>query len=51
MMCDLAEGVFTVTNPVPKPGLARLARRSAKRHGVRLSGLLRDTLSGARVFR
>ena len=31
MVCDLAEGVFTVTNPVPKPGLARLARRSAKR--------------------
>ena len=40
-----------MTNPVPKPGLARLARQSAKRHGVRLSGLLRDTLSGARVFR
>jgi electron transfer flavoprotein-quinone oxidoreductase len=51
MMCDLVEGVFTVTNPVPKPGLARLARRSAKRHGVRLPGLLRDTLAGARVFR
>jgi electron transfer flavoprotein-quinone oxidoreductase len=51
MVCDLAEGVFTVTNPEPKPGLARLARRSAKRHGVRLSRLLRDTLSGARVFR
>jgi electron transfer flavoprotein-quinone oxidoreductase len=51
MLCDLAEGVFTVTNPVPKPGLARLAHRSAKRNGVRLSGLLRDTLSGARVFR
>jgi electron transfer flavoprotein-quinone oxidoreductase len=51
MMCDLAEGVFTVSNPEPKPGLARLARRSAKRNGVRLGGLLRDTLAGARVFR
>jgi electron transfer flavoprotein-quinone oxidoreductase len=51
MMCDLAEGVFTVTNPVPKPGMIRLARRSARRHGVRLPGLLRDTLTGARVFR
>jgi electron transfer flavoprotein-quinone oxidoreductase len=51
LLCDLAEGIFTVTNPDPKPGLLRLARRSARRHQVRLGGLLRDTLSAARVFR
>jgi electron transfer flavoprotein-quinone oxidoreductase len=51
LVCDLAEGLFTVTNPVPKPGMLRLARRSAKRNGVRLSSLLRDGLAGGRVFR
>ncbi len=51
LVCDLAEGLFTVTNPVPKPGLLRLARGSAKRNGIRLSSLLRDGLAGGRVFR
>jgi electron transfer flavoprotein-quinone oxidoreductase len=51
LLCDLAEGVFTVTNPRPKPGLLRLARRSAQRNGVRVSELLRDAAAGARVFR
>jgi electron transfer flavoprotein-quinone oxidoreductase len=51
LVCDLAEGLFTVTNPVPKPGLLRLARRSAKRNGVRLSSLLRDGQAAGRVFR
>jgi electron transfer flavoprotein-quinone oxidoreductase len=45
------EGLFTVSNPEPKPGLLRLARRSARRNGIRLGGLLRDGLAGARVFR
>jgi electron transfer flavoprotein-quinone oxidoreductase len=51
LLCDLAEGIFTVTNPEPKPGLLRLARRSARRHQVGLGGLLRDTITTARVFR
>ncbi len=51
LLCDLAEGIFTVTTPEPKPGLLRLARRSARRHQVRLPGLLRDTIATARVFR
>ncbi|HEY6277404.1 MAG TPA: FAD-dependent oxidoreductase [Streptosporangiaceae bacterium] len=51
LICDLAEGVFTVTNPEPKPGLLWLARRSARRHRVRTGGLLHDTLAAARVFR
>jgi electron transfer flavoprotein-quinone oxidoreductase len=51
LICDIAEGLFTVSNPEPKPGLLRLARRSARRNGIRLGGLLRDGLAGARVFR
>jgi electron transfer flavoprotein-quinone oxidoreductase len=51
LICDIAEGLFTVTNPEPKPGLLRLARRSARRNRVKLGGLLRDGLAGGRVFR
>ena len=38
MICDLVEQVFTVTNPEPKPGLARLFRDDRGGHGVRLAG-------------
>jgi electron transfer flavoprotein-quinone oxidoreductase len=51
LMCDLAEGMFTVTNPQPKPGLLRLARRAARRNQVGLGELLRDGVAAARVFR
>jgi electron transfer flavoprotein-quinone oxidoreductase len=51
LLCELAEGVFTVANPQPKPGMLRLARRSAKLHQIRVTTLLRDTLAAARAFR
>lgn len=51
LLCDLTEGVFTVTNPVPKPGVLRLLRRSATHHQVSLAGLIRDGLAAMRVFR
>jgi electron transfer flavoprotein-quinone oxidoreductase len=51
LACDLAQGLFTVTNPRPKPGLVALARRAARQHGVRLTELARDGLAAARVFR
>jgi electron transfer flavoprotein-quinone oxidoreductase len=51
MLCDLAEGVFTVTNPEPKPGLLRLARRSAARSGVTVRQLASDAFLGLRIFR
>jgi electron transfer flavoprotein-quinone oxidoreductase len=51
LICDIAEGMFTVTNPRPKPGVLRLARSAARRNGLRLSELLRDAAAGARVFR
>jgi electron transfer flavoprotein-quinone oxidoreductase len=50
MMCDLVEGMFTVTNPRPKPGAVRLARQVALRHGVKLRELAADTIRAARIF-
>ena len=42
MVCDVAEGLFTVTDPAPKPGLFRLVRAAAKQNGVRMADLARD---------
>jgi electron transfer flavoprotein-quinone oxidoreductase len=50
MLCDLVQGLFTVDNPRPKPGLRRLLRRSAKTHGIRRRDLVRDGLAGLRSF-
>lgn len=51
LMADLAEGVFTVTNPVPKPGVVKLGLRAAKRNGLSLRELALDALAIGRVFR
>ncbi len=51
LITDIAEGVFTVTNPTPKPGIIRLLRRAAKRNGVSLRELAADTVRIGRVFR
>lgn len=50
LVCDLAEGMFTVTNPAPKPGGLRLTRTAAAKHGVKLRELAADTLRGMRIF-
>jgi len=50
LLCDLAQGFFTVDNPRPKPGLRTLARTAARRHGVKLRHLLSDALTGSRSF-
>jgi electron transfer flavoprotein-quinone oxidoreductase len=50
MLCDLAEGMFTVGNPAPKPGLTRLLRRAAKSNGIRLRDLAKDGWNGLRSF-
>ncbi len=50
VLCDLAEGMFTVTNPTPKPGGLRLTRNAASRHGVKLRELAADTFRGLRIF-
>jgi electron transfer flavoprotein-quinone oxidoreductase len=50
LLCDLAEGMFTVTNPTPKAGGLRVTRAAAARHGVSLRHLAADTLRGLRIF-
>ena len=49
LLCDLADGMFTVTNPTPKPG-ASGSPAAAARHGVKLRELAADTLRGLRIF-
>lgn len=50
LLCDLAEGMFTVTNPTPKPGGLRVTRAAATKHGVKLRELAADTIRGMRIF-
>jgi electron transfer flavoprotein-quinone oxidoreductase len=50
LVCDLVEGMFTVTNPVPKPGGLRVTRTAAAKHGVKLRELAADTLRAMRIF-
>src|SRR5690606_38247417 len=51
LVADLVEGMFTVTDPKPKPGLLALLKRAARRNDVRLRHLLADAVRGGRVFR
>ena len=51
LMADIAEGLFSVTNPVPKPGVVRILRRAAKANGLRLTELAADAVRLGRVFR
>ncbi|HYN29541.1 MAG TPA: FAD-dependent oxidoreductase [Dermatophilaceae bacterium] len=51
LMADIAEGLFSVTNPVPKPGVVRILRRAAKANGLRLSELAADAARLGAVFR
>ena len=51
LIADLVEGLFTVTNPTPKPGALKLLRGAAKRNGVKLRHLALDGLAGGRTFR
>lgn len=50
VMCDVAEQFFTVGNPKPKPGLARIALRAVRRHRVRYRDLGRDGIDTLRSF-
>jgi electron transfer flavoprotein-quinone oxidoreductase len=50
LLCELAGDLFTVSNPEPKPGMLRLARNAARRHGVRLRDLAVDGVRVARTF-
>ena len=50
LLCDVAEGLFTVTNPTPKPGLTRLLRQMKRRHQVRWRDLAKDGVTTWRTF-
>lgn len=50
LACGVAREFFSVRNPSPKEGLARLVRAELKRKDVRLRDLARDTLTAWRIF-
>ena len=50
LICDVAQGLFTVTNPNPKPGLRKLLRTERKRHGVGFRSSVRDGITSWRTF-
>jgi electron transfer flavoprotein-quinone oxidoreductase len=49
-LADVAEAMFRVDNPNPKPGLRRILTGERKRLGVRRRDLVRDALAGWRTF-
>ena len=50
MITGIAERMFRVDNPLPKPGMRRIFRDERKRAGVSLRGLLRDGHDAFRSF-
>lgn len=51
MICGMAEQVFTVVNPDPKPGMFKIMRSEMKRNGVRWRDVISHGLRAARTFR
>ena len=49
-VAGIAERMFRVDNPAPKPGLKRIMREERKRAGVRWRDLARDSWTGFRSF-
>ncbi|WP_405019851.1 FAD-dependent oxidoreductase [Kitasatospora sp. NBC_00070] len=50
LICDLAQGLFEVDNPRPKPGVLRLLRTAVRTHGISPRRLLADAITGMRAF-
>jgi electron transfer flavoprotein-quinone oxidoreductase len=50
MACALAEEMFTVTNPAPKPRGLRAARKHMRSAGITMRDLARDGWSALRTF-
>ena len=50
MVANVAERMFRVDNPAPKPGLRRILRDERKAAGVRVRDLARDGWTGFRSF-
>ncbi len=50
LVTSIAERMFRVDNPDPKPGLRRIITQERKRIGIRRRDLARDGLDGLRTF-
>ena len=50
LVCGVAEEMFTVTNPVRKPGVVKILRTEMKRNDVKLRDALRDGWRALRSF-
>jgi electron transfer flavoprotein-quinone oxidoreductase len=50
LVCDVAESMFTVVNPSPKPGLVSIFRRGLRQRHVSFRDLLRTTWRALRSF-
>jgi hypothetical protein len=50
MIAGIAERMFRVDNPTPKPRLRTIIGQERKRAGVRRRDLVRDSLDGLRTF-
>jgi electron transfer flavoprotein-quinone oxidoreductase len=50
LVCNVAERMFRVDNPAPKPGVRRILAQEARRAGVRVRDLVKDTWTAARGF-
>jgi electron transfer flavoprotein-quinone oxidoreductase len=50
LACNLAERVFRVDNPAPKPGLRRILREELARAGVKARDLSKDAIAALRSF-
>jgi electron transfer flavoprotein-quinone oxidoreductase len=48
--CGVAEQMFTVTNPRPKPRLNKIVRQEVRRSGARFRDLARDGWRAMRTF-
>jgi electron transfer flavoprotein-quinone oxidoreductase len=50
LACAVAEELFTVRNPIPKPGLRRIVEGEIRRRGIRLRDLATDARDAFRSF-
>jgi len=50
LMCNLVEGMFTVTNPTPKKGVVALGWQELRRAKVKIRHLIKDLWTSARTF-
>lgn len=50
LACNVAERIFTVENPKPKPGFNAIVRSEIKAAGVKLRDLAKDGITGLRGY-